>query len=89
MDIKEKIKGHLQAAEMRQGTTDYTPYVDALMSDIESEIQSRLSFMVAEEKNKCKECQAWHDDALDWRESEIAKAVIADRIKTGMASIKP
>ena len=47
------------------------------------------SVKVAEEKNKCKECQAWHDDALDWRESEIAKAVIADRIKTGMASIKP
>ena len=30
-------------------------------------------------KNKCKECQAWHDDALDWRESEIAKAVKAER----------
>ena len=74
MDIKEKIKGHLQAAEMRQGTTDYTPYVDALMSDIESEIQSRLSFMVDEGKNKYKECQAWHDGALDWRELEVKRA---------------
>jgi hypothetical protein len=41
-DIKETIKAHLQAAEMRQGTTDYAPYVDALMDDIESEIQSRV-----------------------------------------------
>jgi hypothetical protein len=31
---KENIKSALQSAEMRQGCTDYTPYVDALYSDL-------------------------------------------------------
>lgn len=31
----EKIKAHLQMAEMRQGTTDYTPYAETLLKELE------------------------------------------------------
>ena len=42
-------------------------------------IPEALKMQHALDKLKCKECQSWHDGALDWRESEIAKAVKAER----------
>ena len=42
-------------------------------------LEASLDDVKNQHESKCKECQAWHDGALDWRESEIAKAVKAER----------
>ena len=36
-------------------------------------LEASLDDVKNQHESKCKECQAWHDGALDWRESEIAR----------------
>ena len=42
MNIKEIIKNALMAAEMRQGCTDYEPYVNALYNEIQRATPTRI-----------------------------------------------
>jgi hypothetical protein len=52
-EIKKILKNALQEAEMRQGCTDYTPYVDALYTNLYTEWKEQVICPIAESCGCC------------------------------------